>query len=103
MSERGSFCTEYIYCSKCFNVVKSILLHNEKYLCSVQIPTWTEHKDEALPIIAGKIGGSYPGEELFTMESKYLYEIEKGICHEVRIAVIADSGQKIYIAIPDNK
>jgi hypothetical protein len=26
MSERGSFVTEYIYCDKCFHVVKKVLL-----------------------------------------------------------------------------
>ena len=66
MSERGSFATEYCYCDKCFEVLKKYLLDDKKYLCSVQIPYPSDclnEKNEKLPIIAGKLGGAYPGEE----------------------------------------
>lgn len=59
MSERGSFITEYIYCDKCFEACKQILLGNTKWLNSLQI--------HELPIIAGKIGGLYCGEEFFVI------------------------------------
>ncbi len=95
MSERGSFTTEYIYCNKCFQVVSEVLVDRDKYLCSTIIPSWCEQR---IPIVAGKIGGLYAGEELVAMEYKYIPEIEKRICHDVRIAVLAESGEKILTA-----
>jgi hypothetical protein len=94
MSERGSFCTEYIYCDRCFAAVKAILLQKEKHLCSVVIPSWVSpgegFPDEELPIIAGKIGGLYSREEVTTFMEEYGDNIERAICHPVRIAVIPD-------------
>lgn len=90
MSERGSFCTEYIYCEKCLEAVKKVLLRNGKWLCSVQIPSW-EGKKDPLPIIAGKIGGTYAGEELHDMED-LVEQLEPGLCHTVRISVMPDDG-----------
>ena len=100
MSERGSFVTEYIYCLKCFESLEKILLDKQKYLCSVAIPTWVENLNlvnqgnrDVLPIIAGKIGGLWPGEELFTFDYCLRDAIENVICHEVKIAVLADCGE----------
>ena len=97
MSERGSFVTEYIYCDKCFDAVKKVLCGKDKFLCSTIIPSWC---DQRLPIIAGKIGGAYTGEELVDMEMKYIPAIEKTICHNIRIAVLAESGERIFVAHP---
>lgn len=47
MSERGSFCTEYVYCHKCFDACRKVLLGDVKYLNSQEI--------KELPIIAGKL------------------------------------------------
>lgn len=94
MSERGSFVTEYVYCPKCFEVLKTVLLGNDKYLKSEVVPSW--ESDRRLPIIAGKIGGLYGGEELDEMEHKYGLEIEAGICHPVRLAVLAEDGERIF-------
>lgn len=106
MSERGSFVTEYVYCDECFEKIKPILLDRVKYLCSVVIPSWSEHEPEGLPIIAGKIGGGYLGEELVEFEYKIAPEIAKVICHPLRVAVISDSrGEQIFTiepAQPDN-
>jgi len=99
MSERGSFVTEYFYCDKCFQKAKDILLGNEKYLCSRVIDSWT--KGETLPIIAGKIGGSYPGEELHIFELGLTEKLSKAICHPIRIAVLAECGQKIFTVEPN--
>ena len=98
MSERGSFVTEFVYCNKCFKVLCDILLGNEKYLMSIKIPHWNNENIEkkTLPIIAGKIGGLYPGEELDRFEVYFVPEIESLICHTVRIAVLAESGEKIF-------
>lgn len=99
MSERGSFVTEYIYCDKCFAACKAVLLGREKYLCSTVVPAWSEHETE-LPIIAGKIGGLYGGEELHTFEFWLIPELGKVICHPVRLAVIAEQGQAFFTARP---
>ena len=103
MSERGSFTTEYIYCDKCFEAVKKTLLANEKGLCSIVIPSWERWdkkkflfwnitKKRFLPIIAGNVGGGFAGEELMQFELYLIPEIEKNICHPVRIAVLPDCG-----------
>lgn len=91
MSERGSFCTEYIYCDKCFEACKQVLLNNTKWLNSLQI--------HELPIIAGKIGGMYSGEEIVDIENEYIPTIQKLMCdkHTIRISVHSDSnGSVIY-------
>ena len=91
MSERGSFCTEYIYCDKCMDACRKVLLGDVKYLNSQEI------KD--LPIIAGKIGGLYAGEELDTMEMEYIPDIQELMCddHTLRICVHSDlRGSVIY-------
>ena len=98
MSERGSFTTEYLYCDKCFEITKKVLLSNHKYLCSTTVPGWGERKE--LPIIAGKIGGLAPQEEIDQFESYLIPELEKSICHPMRIAVLAEEGQKILLAVP---
>ena len=99
MSERGSFITEYIYCIKCFNEVKKILLANDKYLCSRIIPSWVREGEE-LPIIAGKIGGLYSGEEIDVFEEEYRKEIAKVICHPMRVALLAEKGERIFKIYP---
>jgi hypothetical protein len=91
MSERGSFCTEYIYCKECFEACKKVLLDDTKWLNSLQI--------HELPIIAGKIGGMYSGEEFHDMENEYIPKIQalmKDDC-KIRICVHSDtSGSIIY-------
>lgn len=101
MSERGSFVTEYVYCGKCFEACRSVLLGREKYLCSTTIPSWSPHEGR-LPIIAGKIGGLYGGEELHSFEFHLIPELEKFLCHTVRIAVLADEGERIFTARPSD-
>lgn len=104
MSERGSFVTQYVYCTKCFNSLIDVLLQNNCAVCSRVAPTWEEPHEHAmpyLPIISGKIsGGTTPGGELETMVECLLPEIEKRICHPVRIAVLAEEGERIYYAKP---
>lgn len=100
MSERGSFVTEYCDCAKCFDAAKAVLLKNDKYFCSIVIPMWCGNVGE-LPIIAGKIGGLYSGEELHMFESEILPELERVICHPMRIAVLAENGEKIFTVAPN--
>lgn len=91
MSERGSFVTEYVYCPDCFNGLKKILLSKHKFLCSRVVRGW-ESKNSNLPIIAGKIGGLFSGEEIITFDVYMRKSIESSICHSIRIAVIAEDG-----------
>lgn len=90
MSERGSFVTEYIYCEKCFEVVRRILIAHSI------MPTTIRGT-----IIAGIIGGLHSGEELEIFECFLIPDIEKEICHPIRIAVLAEEGKKIFTAIPN--
>ena len=82
MSERSSFVTEYVHCDECWNIIKSALLVDDpdKYLTAVQVP--------GLPIIAGKIGSSWPMGEVVTLADMF----EDMPCHPVRIAILHDCG-----------
>ncbi len=98
MSERGSFVTQYIDCDECFNATKKILLKTDKFLCSSVIPGWSNEPE--LPIIAGKIGGLYSGEELHTFEFEIIPDLAAKICHPLRIAVLAENGERIFTVLP---
>ena len=102
MSERGSFVTQYIYCDKCLEAAIKVLISSKKELASTLIPNWSKLEGGNLPIIAGKIGGSYAGEELIDFETNYIQELEKSICHPLRIAVICDSAdERIFNVFPN--
>lgn len=103
MSYRGSFCTEYIYCGHCLAAAKAVLLSNDKRLCSTMIPTWEEQFEEpTLPIIAGKVGGNYDGEEVEVIREQ-IADLEMQICHPIRIAVLGENRQELMIAYPKNR
>jgi hypothetical protein len=90
MSQRGSFVTEYMYCNKCFQAAKSVLLARDKGLCSVVVPHWNpEHEGPEMPIIAGKIGHVWS--ETYLMEHDIGPELAPLICHPVRIAVLEET------------
>jgi hypothetical protein len=98
MSERGSFCTEYVYCTKCLEVLRRHLLKDEKHFRGFSIPMWTGCTTPGdLPIIAGKIGGMAGGEEIIAMEFEYGEPLNAELCHRVRIAVMAESGQSKFL------
>ena len=99
MSERGSFVTEFIHCNKCLDGIRKVLIGDRKYLKSIEIPHWGRG-NEKLPIIAGKIGGLYGGEELHSFEFEFIPKIKKLICHEIRIAVLAETGERIFRITP---
>lgn len=96
MSERGSWCSEYIYCGDCAEALGRLLRERDsgKYFSVHQIPSW--QPGEQLPIFAGKIGGLYGGEELHLFEEGMVPEIAKVICHPVRFAVLAEDGERIF-------
>lgn len=134
MSERGSFTTEYIYCRKCFNAIKPILIKDDKHHKGIVIPSWLKltmtdkieiytfrkkwlyktgidsfiswigkilpKRRGELPIISGKLGGSWSRQELHDFEYFIVPEIEKVICHSLRVAVLAEEGEEIYFINP---
>lgn len=98
MSERGSFVTEYIHCDYCFEKAKMVLLlHKTKALCATAIPSW-EGEGKTLPIIAGKLGGSYNYEILSDFKELVHRELCPLICHDIHFAVITDESQTIFTA-----
>lgn len=99
MSERGSFVSNYTYCHKCIEVLKKHLLDRDKFLCSQVL---MGEDGEEFPIIAGKIGGNYSGHESNEFWFDFGKKIAKEICHEVRIAVLCDTGSadEIFIIKP---
>ena len=100
MSERGSFVTEYIYCPQCFAAVRAILCKNDKYLRGVVIPSWTGNGVRELPIIAGKVGGLGSGSELEFFRSDLCVDIAAAVCHPVRVAVLGESGERVFNVFP---
>ena len=100
MSERGSFVTEYIYCGACFEATKSVLLSDSKYLKGITIPHWSGSEGGEIQIIAGKIGGLYAGEELNTFEFLLIPQLADQLCHPMRIAVLAEAGERIFTILP---
>jgi hypothetical protein len=97
MSDRGSFITECIYCKKCFKAAKKILL--KKSLCACLIKG-QNHKP-SLPIIAGRISELYSKGEIDVFKYEFVPELEKSLCHELRIAVLAEEGEEIFIIKPE--
>jgi hypothetical protein len=89
MSQRGSFVTEYIYCDRCFQAAKGVLLARDKGLCSVVVPHWNpDAEGPEMPIIAGKLGHTWS--EAYAVEHEIGPELAKVICHPVRIAVLEE-------------
>ena len=103
MIERGSFVTEYIYCDKCLEAAKKILIAGDKYLHGVEVSSWDKTSSQNLPIIAGKIGGRGSGDELITFEYEILPELSKVICHNMRVAVLGESGERIFNITPESE
>ena len=94
MSERGSFVTEYIYCPKCFEVAKRVLL-NDPELDAIQIGEY--------PIIAGKVHATYIGGEgdHFLIET-FGSDDDNTPCHPLRVSVLTDSdGSRLMTFQPD--
>lgn len=95
MSQRGSFVTEYIYCDKCFQAAKGVLLARDKGLCSVVVPHWNQEREgPEMPIIAGKLGHNWS--EAHAIEHEIGPELAKVICHPIRIAVLREIGPNDY-------
>jgi hypothetical protein len=87
MSERGSFCTQYIYCGKCLEVAKNVFMGENADLLSQQL----NYNGNDLPIIAGMIRGLYSGQELIDFESLYVRELEHTLCCNMVVTVMPEN------------
>lgn len=101
MSERGSWITEYIYCSKCAEQFRRFLIETgahepNKYWSGLEIVPGA--------IFAGRIGGLYSGEEPHAWE-ELQEKLRPMLCHPIRVAVIpeSESAQGIYKVDPFEK
>lgn len=97
MSQRGSFVTEFIFCPKCLDAAKKILVDSHKYLYSDQL---TIH-GSSLPIVGGKVGDTRSDGELREFEHELIPALEAKICHPMRVAVLAEDGERIFYAVPN--
>ena len=99
MSQRGSFVTEYIYCEKCADAVEAVLCaERHKYLCAQRLAGYSDPQISIeggegwkLPIIAGKVGGLYDGEESHVFEFELIPQLAEVVCHPVTFAVLPES------------
>ncbi len=94
MSERGSWVTEYIYCAACAATVQHFVAAEggDKYF-SGEICCGN-------PIFGGRISAMASGEELQIWEIHLGPMLAAKLCHPVRIAVLAEGGQKFYTLHP---
>ena len=95
MSERGSFCTQYMYCDKCFERMKKVLCIGDKYLAGEPIIS-----DNA---IAGKLGSCGPYGDVVMFQYN-LFNEKNAPCHPVRIALIPDcTHARILVVMPSGE
>jgi hypothetical protein len=91
MSERGSIVTEFIYCSKCLEKVKTTLESSEDF----QEVTLISNS-----IIAAKIHPQWPGGEFTILD--ILFDADNAPCHDVRFAIHSDNGRSAILKLfPD--
>lgn len=93
MSERGVVCTEYIYCGECYSVCKEVL-----YRYGL-IGVFPDTKPP-IPIIAVRTHNTYSNQEVSMFELTIQPELEKVICHPVRLAIIGETGEILVTVNP---
>ena len=103
MSDRGSFVTEFIYCERCLDHAKRILIqekrHSKNYYAT-QLHYGQFFYKTPIPIIAGKVTGLYAGEEIDVVAGEFADMLRAVICCTLRIAVLAESGEEIITIQP---
>jgi hypothetical protein len=111
MSERGSFVTEFIYCTGCLERMQAVLVGNikhgphGKYLIGERVSSIDRVTGKlwSMNIIAGKLGGCAPGDDLIMFQFE-LFTAENAPCHPVRVALLPDSGAgQIVRVMPDGE
>lgn len=105
MSDRGSFCTEFVYCNGCFSALKRILRervggdHNQYNIHSIILKGRIRNtffrrfipRRYDVPIIAGFVKSFACGDEILWFDNELREEIEAEICHPVSIAILCES------------
>lgn len=97
MSERGTWLSGRIYCKECrLGFLRFLELTGAapppcRHWSGLQF---------APGAFCGEIGGLYGGEELHYWETELLEALGQQICHPVRIAVLADEGERMYEVRP---
>ena len=94
MSDRGSFVTDYVYCKKCFDVLRKVLVSHGGWI-DVSVLQRPDGSD--VPIMAGKISGTGGGDELVRMEFDVKPFLDDCLCHVVRIAVLPEGKESRLI------
>jgi hypothetical protein len=87
MSERGAFCTEPMYCKDCYRTVASVLLGDDRFVGAC-IPNTV--------VIAG-----FFGDMRWYFEDKVRPILEEQLCHPVKIALMTEGGDSVYLVCPD--
>lgn len=87
MSERGVFCTEFIYCQDCLAAVRSIA---GEYSGDV-------NRDGR--VVFGRLSPPDSNGEVRVVELEMGPAISRLLCHDVRIAVLADGGSSAVFLV----
>jgi len=90
MSDRGSFVTEVIWCPRCLLAATIVLEPVTEHV--------TTHKKYSF--ISGLLRGVYSGEEIDVFAGEFIPKLEKVLCHKLRVAVLAEEGEKIFTVKP---
>ena len=96
MSDRGSFCTEYIYCKNCYQAALHVFEYDE-YSC-VDWFCYGPHP----AIISGKIRGPGGGEETWKMADFVAGSLSEKICCPMRFVVMSDSSGDFFVYVDPN-
>ena len=89
MSERGSFVTEVIICDKCRDAAHQAL----SGLSGREVSTRGH-------LLSGRIDAMSSGAELFEFDEVWVVELSRVLCHPLRVAVLAEDGQQIFVIHP---
>jgi len=91
MSDRGTYITDFIYCSKCLFIVESAFKRQNFNF------NGCEKFGLGSGFCYGRISGLYSGEEIDIFENEILPEIENNLCHKVRICIFPEATDfKVY-------
>lgn len=96
MSERGTWVSSRMYCKACIAGFTRFLDSSGAHFPPYRHWSGMQFAPGAF---VGEMGGLYAGQELHDWEA-LLPELQKQICHPLRIAVLADEGEKVYSLHP---
>lgn len=94
MSERGSYCTQFIYCEACAAAVALALNPDEGGYHEQPVSI------DRGRILAGRMGGLYPQHEIEEFKGRVIPRIAAVLCHPLRIALLAEAGEQIVRVDP---